>query len=563
MTEPEESPIFERQDRESRPIIQTDSEGPLTFPEAWNTSPLVANPGESSNTAKERLHPTTTQRRQKVAWPKMVDKQWELFDEDLDNILTTALTGPVERKLHALSSLTYTLGKERFGLEKASSKRSTAQPNRRLCEIKKLRAELRTLRKRFKASNPAEREGIKQLREQLRSKLKTLTSAERLRQKRRARARKRASFMKHPYKFSRGLLEDEKSGKSESSKEVEDYLKSTHSDPLQDEPLGNCERVQPEKVPDIPLDMKEPTWKEISDVVRKARSCSAPGPSGIPYKVYKKCPKLLRRLWTLLRAIWRKGAVPAIWQQAEGCFIPKEKNSRNIGQFRTISLLNVEGKIFFSFLAKRLTTYMIENEYLDPSVQKGGIPGFSGCVEHTSALTHLLHEARINHKNLTVVWLDLANAYGSIPHQLIKVALQHYHIPDHASKLITSYFSNIHLRFSTESFETDWIELQKGIVTGCTISVILFIMGMNLIIKAAERETRGPKTSTGIRLPSNRGFMDDMTITTETHIQARWMLKALEETVTWARMKFKAAKSRCLVVRQGKAISKFKLCIQS
>ena len=211
--------------------------------------------------------------------------------------------------------------------------------------------------------------------------------------------------------------------------------------------------------------------------------------------------------------VLRQGSVPASWQQAEGCLIPKEKNSKDIGQFRTISLLNVEGKIFFSILAKRLTTYMVENEYLDTSVQKGGIPRFSKCIEHTNALTQLLHEARINHKNLTVVWLDLANAYGSIPHQLIKVALQHYHVPEHVNKLITSYFSNIHLRFSTERFETDWIELQKGIVTGCTISVILFIMGMNLIIKAAERETRGPETNTGIRLPPNRGYILCATVT--------------------------------------------------
>ncbi|XP_045174487.2 uncharacterized protein LOC123535800 [Mercenaria mercenaria] len=308
--------------------------------------------------------------------------------------------------------------------------------------------------------------------------------------------------------------------------------------------------------------MKEPSFAEIRDIVMKARSCSAPGPSGIPYKVYKKCPKLLKRLSVLLRVIWKKGKVPECWKQAEGCFIPKEKNSKTIKQFRTISLLSVEGKIFFSVLARRLTTYMTTNKYVDISVQKGGIPGLSGCVEHTSALTQLLHEARINHSDLTVVWLDLANAYGSIPHELIKKSLEHYHIPDHARSLIMNYFDNIHLRFSCSRFTTNWLQLQKGIVTGCTISVILFVMGMNMILKAAERETRGPKTSSGIRLPSNRGFMDDMTVTTESHIQTRWILKVLDKTITWARIQFKPAKSRCLIVKKGKVMNKFKLFIQ-
>ena len=61
--------------------------------------------------------------------------------------------------------------------------------------------------------------------------------------------------------------------------------------------------------------------------------------------------------------------------------------------------------------------------------------------------------------------------------------------------------------------------VEKRIITGCTISPIVCVMEMNLIIIVAERETRGPKTDSGIRLPANRGFMDDLTISTESHIQ--------------------------------------------
>lgn len=390
-----------------------------------------------------------------------------------------------------------------------------------------------------------------------------MTAAERLRRKRRERTRKRAAFIANPYRFTKTLLGEERGGSLQSSEEeVVKYLKDVHSDPSREHPLGDCDRISAADPPKFPLNMKEPSLQEVRDVVKKARAGSAPGPSGIPYKVYKRCPKLLRRLWLLLRAVWKSGTVPECWQAAEGCFVPKEKHSENIKQFRTISLLSVEGKIFFTILARRLTTYMTDNTYIDSSVQKGGIPGFSGCVEHTSALTQLLHEARINHKNLTVVWLDLANAYGSIPHQLIQEALKHYHVPEHARSLIRSYYSNIHLRFSSPNYTTAWIPLEKGIVTGCSISVILFVMGMNLILKAAEQETRGPLTNAGIRLPANRGFMDDLTITTETHIQARWILKALEETVTWARMVFKPKKSRCLVVKKGKVTKQFKMSIQ-
>lgn len=187
-------------------------------------------------------------------------------------------------------------------------------------------------------------------------------------------------------------------------------------------------------------------------MVKKAQAALAPGPSGIPYKVYKNCPKLLRWLWKLLWRIWKKGTVPQSWKRAEGRFVPKKEASLNISQFRTISLLRVECKIFFSVLAKRMTTYMIENGYMNTSIQQGGIPRFTGCLEHTGVLSQMMHEARSKKGNLTVVWLDMAIAYGSIPHDLIRTAMKHYHIQDHIKGLISSYLGGINLRFKTKDY---------------------------------------------------------------------------------------------------------------
>ncbi|XP_060082190.1 uncharacterized protein LOC132561508 [Ylistrum balloti] len=485
-------------------------------------------------------------------------KLWMIFQ-----IKLTTLQGGVEKKITSLTTIVYTVSCERFGVQEWKRAEVVHQPSRRQQEVAKLRKELKVLRKQYRKANELERYGLQQLRYDIRTKLTTLQKAERSRESRRVTAKKRAAFIANPCKFTSSLLGGERSGRLQASKEeIEQHLRETHSDAGKNKPLGECERIPLEDEPTFQLDEKEPTWKEVFEVVKKARSGSAPGPSGIPYKVYKMCPKLLKRLWRILRVIWRKGQIPECWQTAEGIFVPKEKNSATMNQFRTISLLSVEGKIFFAILARRMTKYMTSNEYIDSSVQKGGIPGFPGCIEHTSAITQLIREAKINQRDLTVVWLDLANAYGSVPHQLIFKALEHYHIPDHIQKIVKSYFSNIRLRFTVREITTSWQTLEKGIVTGCTISVILFVMGMNLIIKAADRETRGPKTSSGVRVPPNRGFMDDLTITTTTHVQVRWILSALEETVGWARMKFKPRKSRCVVIKKGKVTRKFKLSIQ-
>lgn len=46
--------------------------------------------------------------------------------------------------------------------------------------------------------------------------------------------------------------------------------------------------------------------------------------------IKKCCPKLLRRLWKMLRKIWGKGTVPPSWKLAKGCFVLKEEGSSTI-----------------------------------------------------------------------------------------------------------------------------------------------------------------------------------------------------------------------------------------
>ncbi|KAH3884837.1 hypothetical protein DPMN_008822 [Dreissena polymorpha] len=56
----------------------------------------------------------------------------------------------------------------------------------------------------------------------------------------------------------------------------------------------------------------------------------------------------------------------------------------------------------------------------------------------------------------------------------------------HIQKIITSYLGGMRHRFTVGDQPTRWQKLEKGIVTGCTVFVVLFIMGMNLLISAAQ-----------------------------------------------------------------------------
>ncbi|GFO36928.1 reverse transcriptase [Plakobranchus ocellatus] len=156
-----------------------------------------------------------------------------------------------------------------------------------------------------------------------------------------------------------------------------------------------------------------------------------------------------------------------------------------------------------------------------------------------------IQRAKSEKLNLDVVWLDLANAYGSVPHEMIQLALRMHHVPD-------DYFSEFCMRFSTNEYTTKWINLEVGIAMGCTISPILFVMAMEVILKAAEGSAGPANLGGGCSMPPLKAFMDNTTIICSKEDETRRMLTRLDVLMSWYRMEFKPKKSRSLSIRKGK-----------
>lgn len=157
----------------------------------------------------------------------------------------------------------------------------------------------------------------------------------------------------------------------------------------------------------------------------------------------------------------------------------------------------MEGKIFFSVVAKRLTNYLLSNCYIDTSCQKAGVPGFPGCVEHSTMIWEQIQTAKREKQDLHVVWLDLENAYGSIPHQLITFALEFFHIPPSIRNLISNYFNSFTFCYATQEATSGWHHLEKRIAMGCSVSTILFTAAFEIILIGGRQMVRGVKGPSG------------------------------------------------------------------
>lgn len=130
----------------------------------------------------------------------------------------------------------------------------------------------------------------------------------------------------------------------------------------------------------------------------------------------------------------------------------------------------------------------------------------------------------------------------------------HLHTLSRCRDLIADYYNNFRMRVSSGATTSRWHKVEIGIITGCTISVTLFSLAINMLTKPAEPECRGPWTNSGQQQPPIRAFMDDLTVTAESVL-------GLEKLVEWARMRFKPAKSRSMVLRKGEVEDKFRFYI--
>ena len=79
--------------------------------------------------------------------------------------------------------------------------------------------------------------------------------------------------------------------------------------------------------------------------------------------------------------------------------------------------------------AGRTLRFMLENKYLDPMAQTAYVDGINGCIEHVTVVQEAIQHAKQNRKTLQGTWFDLRDAFGSVSHELIPYAMQHYHVP--------------------------------------------------------------------------------------------------------------------------------------
>ena len=107
------------------------------------------------------------------------------------------------------------------------------------------------------------------------------------------------------------------------------------------------------------------------------------------------------------------------------------------------------------------------------------------------------------------------------------------------------------MRFTSTNYTTGWQALEVGIMIGCIVSPLLFVMCMELILRGITDTASGEETRSGGALPPSRAFMDDVTTLVQSKVGTQELLDRLHDLFTWARMKAKPKKSRSISLVYG------------
>ena len=304
--------------------------------------------------------------------------------------------------------------------------------------------------------------------------------------------RNERAFRSNPWHFAKSVCSErvtQENALSCSSKDAYSYFSSSFNevvDEYESFPPWISTVIPPvDDVVDVPFNLSPITPRQIKGFLKKRSSNSTPGDDKISYHALKKLPSIHHFLATLFSKILLSSQKPpSSWCTARILPIHKKGNSVDPANFRPIALTSAVGKLFHAILSSRLEKYAIANKFLDSSVQKGFLKGINGCIEHIFSIQQILCNAKQHSRPLSLTFIDLKNAFGSVSHKYILDILSHIKVPLQLQQYIKNLYSSLSAYIHTKEWSTPTFPIKRGVFQGDTLSPLLFLIAFNPILQA-------------------------------------------------------------------------------
>lgn len=302
-----------------------------------------------------------------------------------------------------------------------------------------------------------------------------------------------------------------------------------------------------------PTDLLETpiTSNEIRDTLKRTNSNSAPGPDHLSYTAWKKLDPKYDIITAILNTCRVNTKIPPSWKGSNTILIHKGNDTNNLDNWKPIALQNTLYKMYASIIARRMSNRATTNEILSNS-QKGFLP-VEGCFEHGFVLKSILQDSRRNRKAACVAWVDLKDAFGSVPHHVLFETLRLTGLRGATLAVIQDIYSGASTSVRTASTTSDPIPCRRGVKQGCPLSPILFDLVIEVVIRAMEEVPRAGYQIAHTNIKTLT-YADDLCAFASSPSIIQQMLARAQEEAAWAGLTFNPRKCAALTMVRGGGI---------
>ena len=228
------------------------------------------------------------------------------------------------------------------------------------------------------------------------------------------------------------------------------------------------------------------------------------GPNKIPNAVYRNLAIYFApKFRDLMNEIVATGKMPAHMLQGDVSQIYKKNDRDDPRNYRPITLLNTDYKMYTRVMARRMRD--VVHEFVSES-QKGFVP--RELIQDCTMLLHLT-EAYINEepdeRKGILLFFDMEKAFDKVSYKFLNKAMKAVGFGPKFCKQVHMMYDekkSPQRRIYTNGYYSNWFSIKSGVAQGCPLSPLLFLLvAESLTLKRPDP----PKRQTGVTIPRGAG----------------------------------------------------------
>lgn len=269
----------------------------------------------------------------------------------------------------------------------------------------------------------------------------------------------------------------------------------------------------------------QPTLHELHAALMSFQNGRAPGMDGLPVEFYKDFWSVMGEdLLEVVTDSLQRGLLPLSCRRAVITLLPKKGDLRSLKNWRPVSLLCTDYKIFSKVLATRLRDVMASVVHGD---QTYCVPGRL-ISDNVTLIRDVLDLSRSLGIDVGLISLDQEKAFDWVEHQYLWRTLAAFGFSPGFVAMIQVLYCDITSVLKINGVLSGPFSVLRGVRQGCSLSGMLYSLAIEPLLHKLRRDLCGvyiPGCNVALKLSA---YADDLIVL----INSQTDIKVLENTVS-------------------------------